>query len=281
MKKLISLLMILCIAITLITPSYVKAADLKLSKSKATMEVDSTLTLKLGNLSGTKVSWSTSDKTIVSVSSSGVITAKSEGSTTITATYQKKKYTCKVKVVDSNTNSNSSNAKSETPFVSASPDITGIKSYKSKQYKVENDLPAGEYILFTNGRGLLGHYLVSSDADGNNVLFKGAFKTNAIVTVNKGEYLKFTRSTAYPTSEFYESYIIDLNYDNIILKGGSDLKAGEYELVTTGKNEGYYCIYDNSRYEEIIVEETFEKECYVCVGEGQYLILKGCKVKLV
>ncbi len=39
---------------------------------------------------------------IATVTSKGVITAKSEGSATITATYDEKKYTCKVTVVDSN-----------------------------------------------------------------------------------------------------------------------------------------------------------------------------------
>lgn len=102
MKKLLSLLMILCVMVALVAPSQVEAARLKLNKTIATMEVDSNLKLRLGKLSGIDSTWTSSDNKVVTVTKYGVITAKSEGSATITAIYNNRSYLCQVTVVDSN-----------------------------------------------------------------------------------------------------------------------------------------------------------------------------------
>jgi hypothetical protein len=83
-------------------PTKVEAATLKISKAKATMEIDSTLKLKLGTVEASSISWKSSNVKIVSVTKTGTIRAKKEGSVTITANYKSKKYTCDVTVVDSN-----------------------------------------------------------------------------------------------------------------------------------------------------------------------------------
>lgn len=75
-------------------------AAVKISKKKATMEVDSVLTLKITGTNNT-VKWKTSDKKIATVKK-GKVTAKAEGKATITATVGSSKYTCEVTVVDSN-----------------------------------------------------------------------------------------------------------------------------------------------------------------------------------
>ncbi len=99
----ISALLSLMVALILIlsTAIPVSAATVKISKAKATMEIDSTLTLKVSGTSS-KVKWSSSNKTIAKVSSKGKVTALKEGSATIKATVDKKTYTCAVTVVDSN-----------------------------------------------------------------------------------------------------------------------------------------------------------------------------------
>ncbi len=100
MKKILSIFLLTVLCFTLITPIQVNAAT-KISKSKATMEMDSTLKLKV---SGTKspVTWKTSKKSVATVDSKGLVTAKSEGTAKITATVSGSKYTCAVTVVDSN-----------------------------------------------------------------------------------------------------------------------------------------------------------------------------------
>lgn len=77
-----------------------EAATVKISKSKVTMEIATTTTLKVTGTKS-KVTWKTSDKKVASVNSKGVVTAQSVGTAKITATVSKKKYTCTVTVIDS------------------------------------------------------------------------------------------------------------------------------------------------------------------------------------
>ena len=99
MKKLLSIFLVAVLCIGII-PNTASAA-VKISKAKATMEVDSTLKLKVNGTSK-NATWKTSKKSVATVSKTGTITAKSEGKATITATVDGKKYTCDVVVVDSN-----------------------------------------------------------------------------------------------------------------------------------------------------------------------------------
>lgn len=100
MKKILSFLFCIVLCIALIDSQTAEAA-VKISKTKAIMEVDSTLKLKVTG-TNSKITWKSSKKSVAAVDSSGVVTAKSEGKATITATVGKKKYTCEVTVVDSN-----------------------------------------------------------------------------------------------------------------------------------------------------------------------------------
>lgn len=75
----------------------IKAAAVKISQKTLTLDVGKSKTLKV---TGTKkkVTWTSSKKTVAVVSSGGKVTAKKAGSAVITATVDKKKYTCKVTV---------------------------------------------------------------------------------------------------------------------------------------------------------------------------------------
>jgi transglutaminase/protease-like cytokinesis protein 3 len=103
MKKLKKFGMILLMAI-LVTASgtgVVKAdtATLTLNKSTATIKVGETLKLKATKKGiNQSVSWSSSDKSVATVSSSGKVTAKKAGKCTITAKAGSYKATCKVTV---------------------------------------------------------------------------------------------------------------------------------------------------------------------------------------
>ncbi len=72
-------------------------SKIKLSKSKLTLNVGNTKTLKL---KGTKKNpkWSSSKKSVATVTKKGKVKAKKKGSTVITAKLGKKKYKCKVTV---------------------------------------------------------------------------------------------------------------------------------------------------------------------------------------
>jgi hypothetical protein len=73
------------------------ATKVKLNKTKATLTVGNTVTLKVSGTSK-KVTWKSSNSKVAKVSSKGVVTAKKKGSAKITATVDGKKYTCKVTV---------------------------------------------------------------------------------------------------------------------------------------------------------------------------------------
>jgi len=80
-------------------------AAVKMNKTKATIVKGKTLTLKvLGTKK--KVTWSSSNKNVATVSSKGKVTAKRKGTCTITAKVAGKKYTCKITVKNPTTKLN-------------------------------------------------------------------------------------------------------------------------------------------------------------------------------
>lgn len=74
------------------------SAATRLNKSRLTLEVGKTYLLKVKGTKAT-VRWSSSDKKVVTVSKKGKLTAKKEGTATITAKVSGKKLKCKVTVV--------------------------------------------------------------------------------------------------------------------------------------------------------------------------------------
>lgn len=73
------------------------AATTKLNQTKLYLAKGETYKLKVYNTSK-KVTWSSSKKSVATVSSKGLVKAKSNGSATITAKVGSKKYNCKVTV---------------------------------------------------------------------------------------------------------------------------------------------------------------------------------------
>lgn len=75
----------------------VQAAKVKLNKSKVTMYVGKTVTLKVTG-SKQKVTWKSSKKKVATVNAKGKVIAKKAGTTIISAKLQKKTYKCKIMV---------------------------------------------------------------------------------------------------------------------------------------------------------------------------------------
>ena len=124
-------------------------------------------------------------------------------------------------------------------------------------------------MLFTDSSG---YFSVSSDSSGNSILFNGNFKNNSIVTVKNGEYLKLSRCYAEPIADVKS---LPTDGEGMFLIG-EHLSAGEYKLLAT--ESGYYCIYSNSRHDDIIDNDNFENETYVKVRNGQYLLLSRARI---
>lgn len=96
--RIILLLLILCILLSnpLINTSAVAyAATIKINHSKISIPVNTTKQLSITGTSK-KVTWTTNNKSVAMVNSIGIVTAKSEGTATITASVSGKALTCKV-----------------------------------------------------------------------------------------------------------------------------------------------------------------------------------------
>lgn len=93
-----SLVLVAPVVTPLFSDSYtVEAATVKLSDTKIYLGVGSKYKLKVTGTSK-KVTWSSSKKSVATVSSTGYVTAKSTGTATITAKVGTKSYKCTVKV---------------------------------------------------------------------------------------------------------------------------------------------------------------------------------------
>ena len=153
-----------------------------------------------------------------------------------------------------------------------------MTKYTAGQYKVGIDIPAGEYVLLSTG-STSGYFSVSSDANGDNILFNDNFQVNSIIEVRNGEYVELKRCVAVSVKEFYSQYSIDEDNYGVMLKVGYDIWPGEYKLVTEFGKSGYYCIYNDARHNDIVSNDNFDNSSYVMVEYGQYLLLSRCKIK--
>lgn len=97
MKKARKALFLTVLTVLILSLPLTASAAVKISKKSVTLTKTQKTTLKI---TGTKkkVKWSSSKKSVASVSAKGVVTAKKKGTAVITAKVGNKKYTCKVTV---------------------------------------------------------------------------------------------------------------------------------------------------------------------------------------
>ena len=99
MKRFIkrSVILMCCLLVSiLIMPVSVNAAA-KLNQKSITLNVGKTYILKSSGTRG-KITWTSSNRSVASVTSRGIVKAVKKGTATITARYGKSKLTCKVTV---------------------------------------------------------------------------------------------------------------------------------------------------------------------------------------
>jgi hypothetical protein len=182
MKRLFSMFLVIIMITVLSAPGLTQAATVKISKTKATLEVDATLQLKITGSDST-VKWTSSKETVATVSKKGLVTAVKAGTATITASVDGKDYSCSIFVVNSK---NVSIAVGETV------------EFTSGEYIVGEDIPAGTYTLeIRNGYGAIKSYIteVEYDKDGYNYksMWLSSLDENAKIYKNfklkKGNYL--------------------------------------------------------------------------------------------
>ena len=94
--KKMSVMLLVCLLLSVIAMP-VSASAAKLNKKSISLNIGKTYTLKATGTKG-KITWTSSKKSVATVSSKGVVKAKKKGTAVITAKYGKKKLICKVTV---------------------------------------------------------------------------------------------------------------------------------------------------------------------------------------
>lgn len=225
-KKLLSIVLLFALFISLFGASGVQAAAKpKLNKEKVVLEVDAKITLKLGDVKGTDVKWSSSAKKVATVSKSGVVTAKAEGSATITATYNKKKYTCNVNVVDSNKVEKTEESNGKVEIVAEYTLSDGIGWYTRHFIVVKNNTKetvsiSTSSLAYAKDGSVIGAANGEFDALGAGCIsvFYEAFETAE-------EIDRYKTELNYSKSRYYESVIQDLSYVRDDIKDGLVLQV--------------------------------------------------------
>lgn len=186
LKKIQVFVLALIIALGVAVPS-VSAAAPKLNKTKVTLTAGKSTTLKLNNApKGKKITWSTSNKKIATVSQKGKVTAKKAGTATITAKVAKKKYTCKVTVKkkpsDDSSNDQPDNPGSDIVFYHEAgkneADVKALEAIIREQNgkygaKMSVDLDDKKHYIWKDERLYRFSYLALGDSATENPPLKG------------------------------------------------------------------------------------------------------------
>ena len=149
------------------------------------------------------------------------------------------------------------------------------KQYDEGQYKVGKDIQAGEYVLFTSVGYSSGYFCVSSDPNGDDITFNDNFDYNSIITIKKGEYIELSRCSAVPMKDVKKIP----KKKGTMFKVGKHIKAGTYKIKSKGGSDGYYCIYPDSRHDDIESNDNFKGTRYIKVKNGQYLLFSRATFK--
>lgn len=168
----------------------------------------------------------------------------------------------------------STKSKSETN-AETEPDPEEIK-YKSGQYKVGNDMPAGEYCLYEDG--ILPSFTISEDANGDKIIDWHTFGENYIVEVQNGEYFKLSSCYAVP----YDGEKIATLKDGYLCEGfyavGVDIPAGEYKVVEDADSiVASITTYSDLR-GDIDDWIVLDGDRYIELKDGQYVSVSDCKI---
>lgn len=148
------LVFVLSIAMSGVQSSYADQ-KVKLSRTKLTLKVGEKKTLKL--YYAKNVTWKSKDSKIATVSKKGVVTAKKKGTTKITATVKKKKYSCKVIVLAKETVNQTPKPTGEPALKVPEPQViweVGEKSGTEEDFNRYFQIDMRDYTKAGEGTGL-------------------------------------------------------------------------------------------------------------------------------
>ncbi|MHB8061537.1 MAG: Ig-like domain-containing protein [Ruminiclostridium sp.] len=189
-----------------------KPVGLVASKS---MYVGDAYTLKLNGVSGT-AKWDSNNKSVATVSNKGTVTAKKKGTATISATVNKKKYTCKITVIE----------KTAAPTINLRIVQNG-KEIKVNKQDEEIRLDRKDFFLRVNMPLDGGAQISALDNQIDYNLANGGMKSDDVL------YLSFGTSMA--ASGQYEAMIVD-NEANHYICYSADPNDSRVTMISKDKN---------------------------------------------
>lgn len=169
----------------------------------------------------------------------------------------------------------------ETPDQTAGTD----NQITAGTYIVGDDIPAGEYLVFSDG---MTYFESATDSTGeldsiifNANLINGA---HAYVTVNDGEYFKLQNGEMYPVEQAPSVQPDDGIYRDGMYKAGQDIDPGEYHVTLNEDapmDMGYLQVSSDSshNFDSIITNENVQSDTYITVSEGQYLTISNLTIE--
>ncbi len=153
-----------------------------------------------------------------------------------------------------------------TPPVEAQPNG---KTYAAGMYKVGSDIPAGDYLIMTNESTYME---VTSDSTGSfeSILQNANFDNSHYVNIITGQYLSFSKGTAYPMATAPILKPVAGKYLEGMYKIGRDISPGEYKVVSTGSYGGYYAILSglSGEIDDIETNGNIEGTIYLTLTSG-------------
>ena len=175
---------------------------------------------------------------------------------------------------------NSTKSTSSSATTKATQDAPKVKTYSAGQYKIGKYLPAGEYVVISNGDSYIE---LASDSTGNfsSIIANDVFKNRSVITVQDGQYLKVQRGTIYAAKDAPKVELKNGMLPSCMYKVGIDFPAGEYKVTSNGGDSYIEVSRDSSHnMSSIISNDLFTGDRYIQVSDGQYLKFFNCEVKI-
>lgn len=171
-----------------------------------------------------------------------------------------------------------------SPAPSPTIDEPGIES---GMYKVGQDMAAGEYkLLSTEGLAGVSYFEIAKDSSNSleSIIANDNFYSFTYVSVENGQYFKFTDARAVPVNEATASEPENGRYSSGMYKVGFDIPAGEYRVIPEEDSTlgyGYYEITSNSSHilDGIVANDNFKDPRYITLKEGQYVKLNEAYIE--
>jgi hypothetical protein len=150
--------------------------------------------------------------------------------------------------------------------------------YDSGSYKVGEEIPAGLYYFESVGES--SYYDVSLDSSGSiESGVAGSYAdTFSFISIEEGQYFEIYRGKVTLAEHIETIEPKNGKYGDGMYRVGIDIPAGEYNLLSASSDpsySAYYSITSNASgdFESLIDNKMFERNSYVTVSDGQYLLL--------